>query len=107
MPKKETGKETLMFFLHFFKKIHAQLSPMGHDFLANMTKSTIKKTLEGSSVEELVDSAENGKCGGGGGYSCHIWYSSGGYKSEVGSELVMNNFDPIMGKYALEVTRKG
>lgn len=94
-----------MFFLHFFNKIHAQWSPIGHEFLANMTKSTIKKTLEGSSVEESVVSAENGNCGGGD--SCHIWYTSGGYTSEVSAELGMNIFDPIMGKYAIEVTRKG
>ena len=105
IPKKDTGKETLMSFLHFFNQIHAQLSPMGHEFLANMTKSTIKKKLEGSSVQELVAAAENGSWGGGD--SCSLWFTAGGYKSEFSPELVMNNFDPVMGKYAIEVTSKG
>ena len=70
-----------------------------------MTKSTIRTKLGSSSVEGLVALAENGNWGGGD--WCNLCYTTGGYKSEFSPELVMNNFDPIMRKYVIEVTRKG
>lgn len=105
--QKETGKETLMFFLHFFNQQSAQLSKLGHEYLANITKTTIKKKLEveATTVSDLVNSVEYGDWGRGD--SCHMWYTTGGYTSEFSPELVMREFDPHLGKFALEVTAPG
>jgi hypothetical protein len=103
--KKESGKETLSFYLHFFNSINAHLSPMGHDFLATMAKKTIRNKLEGISGDTLVEKAAMGDWGKGD--SCHVWYTTGAYKSEVSPELVMTQYDTLMGKFALEVTAHG
>lgn len=107
IPKKDTDKETIAFFLHFFNRLQAQLSPMGHAFLANMTATTIKRklTMERTSVSELVDSVGTGSWGRGD--SCHMWYTDGGYSSDYSPTLVMRQFDPTRGKFALEVTSPG
>ena len=105
--KKETGKETLAFYLHFFNHQHAQLSPLGHAYLANITSTTIKKKLltEHTTATELVDSVGDGSWGRGD--SCHMWYTTGGYKADMSPGLVMRAFDPNMGKFAIEVTSPG
>jgi len=107
IPKKDTDKETLAFYLHFFNHQQAQLSAMGHAFLANMTTSTIKRKLamERTSVVELVDSVGAGSWGRGD--SCHMWYTDGGYNAELSPTLVMRSFDLTKGKFALEVTAPG
>ncbi|KAI2496285.1 hypothetical protein MHU86_18242 [Fragilaria crotonensis] len=107
IPKKDTDKETLAFYLHFFNHQQAQLSSMGHAFLANMTTSTIKRKLamERTSVVELVDSVGAGSWGRGD--SCHMWYTDGGYNAEHSPTLVMRSFDLTKGKFALEVTAPG
>jgi hypothetical protein len=103
--KKDSGKETLTFYLHFFNTINAHLSPMGHDFLATMAKKTIQNKLDGISGDALVEKAEMGDWGKGD--SCHVWFTTGAYKSEVSPELVMTQYDTLMGKFALEVTAPG
>eukprot|EP00545_Synedropsis_sp_CCMP1620_P005211 CAMPEP_0119015954 /NCGR_PEP_ID=MMETSP1176-20130426/11739_1 /TAXON_ID=265551 /ORGANISM="Synedropsis recta cf, Strain CCMP1620" /LENGTH=457 /DNA_ID=CAMNT_0006969279 /DNA_START=60 /DNA_END=1433 /DNA_ORIENTATION=+ len=105
IPKKATGKETLEFYLHFFNKQNAQLSPMGHAFLAKVTKQTIKNKLIGSSTQELVSTGVHGHWGRGD--ECHVWYTTGGYNEDYSETLKMREFDSAMGKFALEVTGPG
>jgi len=107
IPKKDSVKETLAFYLHFFSQQHAQLSAMGHEYLANLTETTIKNKLamERTSVTQLVDSVESGSWGRGD--SCHMWYTDGGYNAEYSPSLVMRAFDPKKGQFALEVTAPG
>ena len=105
IPKKDTAKETLEFFLYFFNHENAQLSPLGHDFLANMTRATITNKLMQSSTQDLIKSGMHGHWGRGD--SCHMWLTTGGYSREYSPSLVMHEFDEPMGKFALEVTGPG
>jgi hypothetical protein len=105
IPRKETGKETLDFYLHFFNKYNAQLSPMGHSFMANITKKTIKKKMIGTTSTELVSKGVHGHWGRGD--ECHIWYTTGGYNEDFSTTLQMREFDAEMGKFALEVSGPG
>ena len=105
--KKDTAKETLAFYLHFFNHQHAHLSPMGHAYLANITMTTINKKMIMERNEATDDVHPVGDGSWGRGDSCIIWYTTGEYTAETSPGLVMREFDTRKGKYALEVTSPG
>lgn len=105
VPKRDTAKETLTFYLHFFNHQNSQLSEQGHEFLASVIQKTIKKKLNDQSSEELVNNGVHGHWGKGD--HCHVFYTTGGYSDSYSETLVMNEFDDELGKFALEVTAPG
>lgn len=105
IPKKDTAKETVEFYLPFFNRDGAQLSTQGHEFLANLTLATIKVKLENQTTEDLVANSYHGHWGGGD--SCKLWYTTGGFGGQHHPSWKMNKFDSAHGKFALEVRGPG